>query len=307
MNEAESVGGDSSYAERSSLARSITRSASKQTYFTIRLLLDGNLKDDCFRVYAYMRWVDDYVDVSSTTRDDRISFMDRQLELVENCYRNLLPADLSDEEQLIADVIFNCPDHEGKLASFINNMLAIIDFDANRRGRVISAQELDWYVNTLARSVTDGMQHFIGNGHPYPHSEDQYKAATAAHITHLLRDTYEDVKDGYFNVPAEYLNSHGIDSMNPEDPALRDWVNDRVSTARNLFQEGKRYIDQLEVYRCKVAGFWYCARFETLLDRIEADGYALRDNYGRRQKMASAVRMARTTIPMTVGHAIRAK
>jgi hypothetical protein len=37
------------------LAASITRNASKQTYYTIRYLVDDGLVDDAYRAYAYFR------------------------------------------------------------------------------------------------------------------------------------------------------------------------------------------------------------------------------------------------------------
>ena len=40
-----------------SLARSITRAGSIQTYFTARLMVDRDLVDDFFRAYAYFRWI----------------------------------------------------------------------------------------------------------------------------------------------------------------------------------------------------------------------------------------------------------
>jgi len=41
------------------LAATITRTASKQTYYTIRFLVDAGLVEDAYRAYAYFRWVDD--------------------------------------------------------------------------------------------------------------------------------------------------------------------------------------------------------------------------------------------------------
>ena len=51
----------------SSLASAITKAASKQTYYTIRFLVDRPLVDDAFRAYAYFRWVDDVVDAVAST------------------------------------------------------------------------------------------------------------------------------------------------------------------------------------------------------------------------------------------------
>ena len=43
-------------------ASSITKAASKQTYYTIRFLVDRERVEDAYRAYAYFRWVDDVLD-----------------------------------------------------------------------------------------------------------------------------------------------------------------------------------------------------------------------------------------------------
>ena len=55
-------------ASTAAIARSITRGASKQTFYTIRWLVDRGLIDDAYRAYAYFRWVDDTIDVASKDR-----------------------------------------------------------------------------------------------------------------------------------------------------------------------------------------------------------------------------------------------
>jgi phytoene/squalene synthetase len=44
------------------LAPSITKAASKQTYYTVRFLVDHERVADAYRAYAYFRWVDDTLD-----------------------------------------------------------------------------------------------------------------------------------------------------------------------------------------------------------------------------------------------------
>jgi phytoene/squalene synthetase len=87
-----------------SLASQITKTASKQTYYTIRFLADRERVDDAFRAYAYFRWVDDTLDAnaaltsfpkgSGATRQgttveaqQRVAFLERQKSLLEKCYR----------------------------------------------------------------------------------------------------------------------------------------------------------------------------------------------------------------------------
>lgn len=284
------------------LGRSITWVGSKQTYYTARLMVDRDLVNDWYRAYGYFRWADDTLDVSSRTSEDRISFIRRQRELIDRLYRNDRPDDLTPEEDMVADLISHDREEDGKLRSFIRNFLAILEFDAHRCGRLISQEELTCYADRLGTSVTDGIQYFVGNGYPYPATKDRNLAATAAHITHMLRDMVLDVAEGYINIPLEYLEAHGIGPEDLDSPALRAWVRGRVEKARQYFREGKRYLDELDVLRCKIVGHWYCARFEGILDTIECDGYVLRAAYTERRRLSAWLKMAWLGLSITLRH-----
>jgi phytoene/squalene synthetase len=286
------------------LAQSMTRVGSKQTYYMARLVVDRGLVSDFYRAYAYFRWADDVVDAPAST-GNRISFIQRQRELIDRLYRDERPRGLTSEEEIVADLIGRDRGESSGLQSFIRHMLAVIEFDAHRKGRLVSQHELTRYSNWLARSVTDGLQYFIGNGHPYPVTEDRYLAATAAHITHLLRDMLPDVADGFINIPREYLEAYGISPEDVHSPPFRAWVRERVELARRYFREGKHYLDKLDVLRCKIAGYWYCARFEGVLEKIERDGYVLRPLYSERRKASNWIRMAWLGLSVTAQHVFR--
>ncbi len=288
------------------LARSITWAGSKQTYTTARLLVDKELVNDCYRAYAYFRWADDVVDAddqSETSSEERIAFISRQKALIEQFYRDERPDDLIPEEEMVADLISHDQGENQGLVSFIHNFLAILEFDANRRGRLISQQELTWYSNCLAKAVTDGIQYFIGHSHPYPITDNRYLAVIAAHITHMLRDMLPDIADGYINIPKEYITANRIIPGNVNDLQFRTWVRNRVELARRYLRAGKGYLEGLEVLRCKLAGFWYCARYEGVLDAIERDGYVLRKAYKR--SPFTWFRIAWLGVTVTVRHVIR--
>ena len=286
------------------LARCITRESSRQTYFTILLLVDKELVDDCYRAYSYFRWADDVVDDLCETRDQRIAFIARQKALIDGFYDNERSEELRPEEDLIADLIKHERRQNSGLRSFIHNFMAILEFDADRKGRLISQAELTWYSDCLGKAVTDDIQYFIGNGHSYPDREDRYLAATAAHITHMLRDLLQDVSNGFINIPREYLEDKGIDPENITALAIRPWVREQVALARKYFAEGKRYLHDLDVLRCKIAGFWYCARFERILDTIERDGYILRPEYGKPRKISAWITLARLAASVALQHIV---
>lgn len=271
------------------LAAAITRAASKQTYYTVRFLVDKNLVDDAFRAYAYFRWLDDRLDQETLPWTERLALVQRQQALMEDGYSGQPLSDLSPEEQLLADLIQRDKEKDSGLQAYVRNMMAVMVFDATRRGQLISQRELDEYTHWLAIAVTEAVHYFIGNDCASPHDETRYLAATGAHIAHMLRDAAEDAEAGYYNLPRELVAARGIDPGEVESQAYRDWVQERVQVARACFRAGRRYMARVESLRCRIAGYAYINRFEIVLDCIEREGYLLRADYperkGRRRGM----------------------
>jgi phytoene/squalene synthetase len=279
-----------------SLAAAITRAASKQTYYTIRFLVDPPLIDDAYRAYAYFRWVDDWLDEGAHPRTERLAFVRRQQALIDFCYRGETPADLTPEESLLADLIGHHPRENSGLRTYIDNMMAVMAFDADRRGRLISQRELDTHTHWLASAVTEAMHHFIGHNCDSPRGGTRYLAVTGAHITHMLRDALEDAKAGYYNIPRKLLTAHGIAPWDVDNPVYRDWVKGRVQEARACFKAGRAYLAQVESLRCRLAGYAYTYRFEVVLDYIEREGYLLRAHYPERKSPGCALGMIGTAL-----------
>lgn len=275
-----------------SLAACTTYNASLQTYYTVRLLADRNRLDDAFRTYAYFRWVDDRIDGSESAPSERAQFVRRQTELIDGSYGGQLPFDVSVEEAMLVDLVRSDPSPRSGLAAYVRNMLAVMTFDSGRRGRLISQVELNTYTHSLAVAVTEAIHYFIGHGQAAPRDGSRYLAVSAAHITHMLRDTWPDLEAGYFNIPVEYLESQHISAHDVHSPAYRAWVKSRVELARDYFKAGREFIARIENARCRLAYFAYIARFETVLHMIERDGWLLRREYGERKSLINTFRMA---------------
>ncbi len=284
----------------SSPASSITQAASKQTYYILRFLVDRQRVADAFRAYAYFRWVDDRIDQAALDNPERIAFIDRQKALMDSCYRGRRPDHLAAEEQMLADLILANPDENSGLDCYIRNMMAVIDFDARRRGRLVSRRELSWYSQSLAVAVTEALLYFIGHDRPASQGRRRYLAATGAHITHMLRDTLEDTQAGYFNIPREYLAAKGIGPQDIASDPYRAWVQVRAKLARSCFKSGKEYLAQVENIRCRIAGYAYIARFEGVLDVIERMNYRLAPEYPQGRRLGAGIRMSGSALSLAL-------
>jgi phytoene/squalene synthetase len=274
----------------------ITKAASNQTYYTIRFLVDRERIDDAYRAYGYFRWVDDILDSDSGSASERIAFFQRQESLLETCYREKTPWDVNAQERMLVELVQHDPKKESGLRTYLCNLMQVMGFDARRRGRLISEAELNEYTRWLATAVMECIHYFIGHDDFAPHDETRYLAVSAAHITHMLRDTFDDAQVGYYNIPREVLEGNDMGPQDVSNDAYRSWVRNRVQLAREYFKAGKRYFARVQNPRCRLACFAYIARFESLLETIEGEDYFLRPQYKERKTARTGLRMSWLTI-----------
>jgi hypothetical protein len=283
-----------------SLAAAITKAASKQTYHTIRFLVDRPLVEDAFRAYAYFRWVDDVIDAVSSNGFDagdterllRMRFLERQTSLLEACLSGDEPGEVDGHEAMLVELARDAGRTDPRLVAYLRHMMLVMAFDVGRRGRLVSAQELDDYTHWLAVAVAEAMLYFIGNEAAAPDDETRYAAVSGAHIIHMLRDTHADVRAGYFNVPREVLAASSIGPADVRCDAYRAWVRDRVLLARAHFEDGYTYFARTESRRHRLAGIAYMARFEWLIETLERNGFTLQEEYADAPSLATGLRMA---------------
>jgi phytoene/squalene synthetase len=274
-----------------SLAASFTRKASKQTYYTIRWFVDRDRVADAYRAYAYFRWVDDVLDENHGSPSERFAFLHRQRSLLDACYQGQTRDDICLEESLLVDLVRHDAEKNSSLQSYLRNMMDVMAFDVGRRGRLIAGSELSDYSRLLAAAVTEAIFYFIDHDSPIPSGEDRYLAVTASHITHMLRDAYEDTEIGYFNIPREFLDLHAISPQDFETSAYQNWVRDRVQVAHRYFNAGRKYVAQCRSLRRRLVCCAYIVRFEWMLHLIERDNYRLRSDYPQRKSLAAGVWM----------------
>jgi len=277
-------------------AAAITKAASKQTYYTIRFLVDRERVDDAYRAYGYFRWVDDLLDAESGSEAERRAFLERQKSMLENCYRGEVPSDANIQEKLLIELVQHDQEKNSGLQIYLRNMMQVMDFDARRRGRLISQVELNEYTRWLATAEMECIHYFIGHADFAHRDEKRYLAVSAAHITHMLRDTFDDAQFGYFNIPREVLEENQIGPQDIQSNVYRNWVKSQVLLAREYFRAGKDYFTRVQNWRCRLACYAYIARFEWLLNVIEREGYRLRPQYTERKSAGTGLRMCWFTL-----------
>src|SRR5688500_18675807 len=110
-----------------SLASAITKVASKQTFYTIRYLVDRQRVADAYRAYAYFRWVDDVLDEAAPSssapldaeRSERWRFLDRQKSLLNRCLRGEPPRDPTPRETMLVELVRHTDEASAGLESYL--------------------------------------------------------------------------------------------------------------------------------------------------------------------------------------------
>ena len=95
-----------------SLAASITKKSSAQTYYTIRFMADHDLIGDAYRTYAYFRW---WMITSTPCRFHSLN--ETPSSNVRKpyrgcCYRGEQASDVCQEEQMLVDLGNSDPDRK---------------------------------------------------------------------------------------------------------------------------------------------------------------------------------------------------
>lgn len=270
---------------KKNLAATITYAASKQTYYTIRLLADADRVQQGLQAYAYFRWVDDRLDLDSRSRSERLAFLERQQFILANLTAGKVVENLAPEECILAELMASEKASKSGLRIYVRNMMQVMEFDTKRRGCLVSQAELEDYTHHLAVAVTELLHYLIGYDSYSPKGGSRYAAAFAAHIIHMLRDSYEDVETGYFSIPREVLKGAAIQPDDFNHPAYQAWVKTRLHLADKLFGQARNYLTRVESLRCRLAGFTYMSRFESVFRLIRRDNYLLRSQYPRRRSM----------------------
>jgi hypothetical protein len=291
-------------------AAAITKAASKQTYYTVRFLVDRRLVADAYCAYGYFRWVDDRLDGGSgasapdadAARDERLAFLARQQALAEACLRGEQPDVVDPHELMLVELFRHSGPADTGLRSYVQQMMLVMAFDVGRRGRLITREELDEYTRWLATAVTDAMHNFIGHAASRSADADRYRAVTGAHILHMLRDTDVDLQAGYFNVPLEVLDAASIGPRDVACPAYRRWVQERVRQADGDLRAGERYFAGLRSRRHRLAGLAYVERFRWLVEQLERDDYRVRPTYAGQMSRGAVVRAAWSVAAAMAGH-----
>jgi len=261
-------------------AEQITQKESATLYYLAKLLFNwGTLPIFCL-VYAYFRWLDDVLDAPHQSNLTMREIISRQTELLANLYQSRDVSLQNQAEEMLQLAIEYDVAHKNYLQNYIMEMFHALEFDAHRRYQSCSHSLLNEYSKNLGQSYTRVLQAFThAPNTQFLATDNVYQAGIAAHQAHILRDFYNDIALGYYNISAEDMAKWGWSVNDLAEVDLHEWVQEIVTTAYSSFLTGLQGFSQVKNKRFRFLGYAMSIQYIFILETIQCDDYQLRRCY----------------------------
>jgi hypothetical protein len=222
------------------LAENIAKSKSPKAKFILDLIVDKKDRGYLNFLYAYLRWVDDFVDDPQNKSLGKIKFISRQKRLLKDFSYSRNNTQLNIEESFLFFFIGYAVDQKKVfLIDAAKTMLESIEMDAQRLNKdgIYSAKEMNIYVNKNSKAFFDIMTGFVEPGSSLT-SKNIYIGRFATKLF-MLRDLADDIKLGFINITREAIESYSINKLNlSEDKNLNNWARNEFDNLKKiLFEE----------------------------------------------------------------------
>jgi len=245
-----------------------------EAYLATKLFIRGEKGKLANLLYAYLRWLDDYVDNAKIDKSEQKNFLRGQSKMINFLYDGNKYETKNYFEESISRVIEFDIKNGHRLRTVIRKMFEVFDFDIKRKNTIPHFEDLNDYSKKIGDAYTRALLFFLAPSLPY--KEEFSLSAYASHQAHLLRDFIVDKKNYYFNISREEIIRYNIKKDLTQDKNFFRWVKDKVKNIKILFGKGKKQIKSIPISQVRLTGYLYCSRYEKVIARIEKDDYRLK-------------------------------
>jgi phytoene/squalene synthetase len=180
-----------------------------------------------FLCYAYLRWVDNFVDNKNNTLDEKREFINNQKELLDSILSGTV-ADihLIEEHFLYYLIQYALAVGNTSLTDEMLNMIKTFEMDIQRieNNGIFTEQELDWYAKGQANALFGILYSFFPSTKE-PKYDSKSVALASLHHFYLLQDFSEDLELGYINISKEEIEKYKLNKKDlVADRRLKEWV-----------------------------------------------------------------------------------
>lgn len=255
-------------------AENIAKSKSPKAKFILDLITPKKDRGYLNLCYAYLRWVDDYVDNPKIDNTNKLEFISRQKTLCEKFKYRILDDRLSYEECfLFYFVCYTVDNNKLFLHTALSEMLDSIAMDAKRLAAngIYTSKEMQVYIDKNTKAFFTLITSFVEPNNSLVSSNIFVGKFTTKLF--MLRDFMEDVKRGYVNISKEDLKSYRIDISNLRDSeALKKWTEEEFQSLIKLLYEESLVIKTFSL-KLKVFNYYSQIYYLPKICRIAANGF----------------------------------
>ena len=244
-----------------------------EAYFATKLFIRGERGKLAHFLYAYLRWVDDYVDNIKIDKLEQKNFLHGQSKIINCLYGGNKFETENYFEKSISRVIEYDIKNGFRLRTVIRKMFEVFDFDIKRKNTIPHFEDLNDYSKKIGDAYTRALLFFLAPSLTY--KEEFSISAYASHQAHLLRDFIIDKENHYFNISREEIARFNIKKDLTQDNNFSNWLKDKVDNIKILFRNGKKQIKKIPILQVRLTGYLYCSRYEKVIARIEKNSYRL--------------------------------
>ncbi len=236
--------------------------------------------------YAYLRWVDDYVDNPENDKHSKVEFVENQLKLIKdfsneenaNSIFQLNELKFNEEFFLYYYIEYAKQLKNDNLIFEIKRVVNSIRIDVERLfcGGILSKDGLNLYIDCASRPCSNIINYFL---FPYKKTVNgnKYIGKFLGYIT-ALRDFTEDLEAGYVNIAKEDIVKYNLNIADFKHDRKRfDWMADKYPELLDLLYEEISVLKSMPV---KAKLFWLppYSVVLTMLIRIKIYNYSFGEN-----------------------------
>lgn len=221
--------------------------------------------------YSYFRWVDDCADEGNLTNTEKITFIDKQIDLIKTINSGKTIDDNLQEGEIYVEELFKFERKE-YLYSYVYNMLECIKFDIQRTGKSVKESELNFYFSKEVLSYLNTFNLFCST--KYFAELDVSHEGIAGKWAHILRDMQKDYISNLYNITFEdqikyNINLNGLfDADNKK--GFSKYVEEKTQEAFALFKHSRPFIRKYKSLRFKFIVFTLCVKYVAYLIKIKS-------------------------------------
>lgn len=266
----------------SAYAEKVTQENRPETLFFLRYLWNREEVSIFTLIYAYFRWLDDYVDLSPIHRKDKIRFVDQQWAFWRKQYRYKYNTEVSSSiySSILRWIVIYDLERHCVLHKQINRLFNAIMYDAKRQYNLEPEDALIRYSFDIGGAYTTILRILSKadaiSGYEAKSTEN---AGFASHQIHILRDFWSDIKLGFFNISKQDVDSYRFSLDQTCDSEIRPWVCKVVDRAQNAFDTGISAINSIHSLKCKFLLLFSLSPYLSIMESIIKNNYDLRCRY----------------------------